>query len=620
MEETLILGLVAVIALGTLAQWAAWRLRIPSILVLIVVGFLVGPIAGLLDPDALLGELTLPLVSLAAAVVLFEGGLTASLAEIRSVAGPVRRLVTLGLLVTWLAISGAAYLFLGLSPGMSLLLGAILVVTGPTVIGPLLRHVRPKGKIGSILKLEGIINDPFGAVLAILVFQGLRADRIEHAVGVVTLGVVKSIFAGLLPGLAGAGLLYLLLRRNQLPDFLRNTASLALALAVYVAANLMQSESGLLAVTVMGIAMASQKRVRMDSIEEFSGHLRTVLISALFIVLAARIDLDEFEGLPFGIVAFLAAVLLARPLMVLVSTIRSGISWRDKAMLSSVAPRGIVAAAVSSVFGMRLLAAGHEDAEMLMPVTFLVIVTTVALYGLGAAPMATLLGLREKDPQGVLFVGAGPLSRAVARAVDKCGFRTILIDSDWSSVTQARSEGLRVAHGSAMSEELLNRIDLEGVGKLFAMTRSDGVNTLAAVHFRKLFGEDDVYQVRPSGDTSRDKGAYASHLHGGHVAWGKRYNELMEWVYRGAVVKTTQLTESFGWLDYLAHYGDTAIPLMAVSAPGDKLRVLGEEAKTPMSGETVISLVMPSRDRQTMTSQSGERPIGPLRESQTGVA
>lgn len=606
--EQLILGLVAVIALGTVAQWVAWRLGVPSILVLILVGFVAGPVTGLVQPDQLLGQLTLPLVSLAAAVVLFEGGLTASIEEIRSVAAPVRRLVTVGLVITWALITLASWAFLRLSVSLSLLLGAILVVTGPTVIGPLLRHVRPRGRLGSILKLEGILNDPFGAVLAILVYQAIRVERLEHAVAVVALGVLKSIVAGVVPGLAGAAILYFLLRKNLLPDFLRNTMSLALALSAYVAANMLQPESGLLAVTIMGIALASQKKVRTESIEEFSEHLRTVLISALFIVLAARIEIEQFMVLDWGILWFLLAVIfVVRPAMVFLSTVRSGLSWKEQTMVAGMAPRGIVAAAVSSVFGLRLLNAGVPGAEELMPVTFLVIVATVGVYGLGSMPLARALRLRERNPQGILFVGAGVLPRSIARAVQESGFRVLLIDSDWSSVAQARAEGLPAEHGSALSEEVLNRINLEGIGKLFAMTRSDGVNTLAAVHFRKLFGEQGVFQVRPTGETAREKEKYAQHLRGQFLARGLRYPELLERVYRGGVVKVTALTSSFDWREFKRHYGDKSVPLIAVSDDRKHLRVLTEESAEPKPGERVISLVMPEPARR-QTPQRKERP------------
>ncbi len=613
MHESIIVGLVAVIALGTVAQWAAWRLRIPSILLLIVVGFLAGPVAGLVRPDQLFGELTVPVVSLAAAVVLFEGGLSASFEEIRKVAGPVRRLVTLGIVLTWTLSAAAAWFFLDFSVGLSLLLGAVLVVTGPTVIGPLLRHVRPRGRLGSIIKLEGILNDPLGAVLAILVFQAIRADRIEHAVAVVALGVLKSIVAGVASGLGGAATLYLLLRKQLLPDFLRNTMSLALALTAYAVSNQLSTESGLLAVTVMGIALASQKKVRIESIEEFTEHLRTVLISALFIVLAARIEIAQLASLHFGIVLFLLAmVVLVRPVMVGVSTVGTDLAWREKVLIAGMAPRGVVAAAVASVFGLRLLEAGHAGAEELMPVTFLVIVTTVAVYGLGAVPLANLLGLREQNPQGVLFIGAGILPRAIARVVSDSGFRVLLVDNDWSSVAQARAEGLPAEHGSALSEEVLDRLDLEGIGKMFAMTRSDGVNTLAAVHFRKVFGDAGVFQVRPTGETAREKEKYAVYLRGQFLARGLRHPDLLERLYRGARVKVTPLTESFDWSSFRRHYGDQAVPLMAVSDAKKQLRVLTEEAADPKPGEKVISLVTAAAlRRRPDAEESGIRRTAP---------
>ena len=438
MHQETINGIVTLVALGAGSQWIAWRLRIPSILVLLTVGFIAGPLTGFFAPDEVLGSLVFPFVSLAAAVVLFEGGLTASWEEIKGVATPVRRLIVLGIPITWAILSTAGHYLLGLRVELALLLGAILVVTGPTVIGPLLRHARPRGSVGSVLKLEGIINDPIGAILAVLVFQGIRAEEIDRAFTVVSAGILKAALVSALLGLVAAFLFVRFRERDVLPEFLHNAVVLPCALVVYAGANQIQEESGLLAVTIMGIALASQKRVSMEQSLEFTEHVRILLISTLFILLTARMDLSDITELPIAALAFVAVVIfVARPASVLLSTVGSGLSVRERIFLSAMAPRGVVAAAVSSLFALELVETGYEEASILMPVTFAVIALTVLTSGLSAVPLLRRLGLAQKKPQGVLIVGADRVGRTVAQALRQHGFRALLVDSDQGKVEEA---------------------------------------------------------------------------------------------------------------------------------------------------------------------------------------
>jgi len=278
-------------------------MRMPSILFLLVFGFLAGPVTGLLDPDALLGELLLPIVSISVAIILFEGGLTLRLEELREIGGVVLALVTLGAIVTWSLAAAAAHFVLGLEVQVAVLLGAVLVVTGPTVIGPLLRHVRPTGRVADILKWEGIVIDPIGALLAVLVFEAL---------------------------LVGA----------------------------FVLSNHLQAESGLFAVTLMGLVLDNQKHVAVKHILDFKENLSVLIISALFILLSDRLEPSHFSHFGMESVLFLAILIfVARPTSVLTSTLRSDLDWRERLFLSWMAPRGIVAAAVASVFALKLSAA-----------------------------------------------------------------------------------------------------------------------------------------------------------------------------------------------------------------------------------------------------------------------
>ncbi|HHJ06085.1 MAG TPA: sodium:proton antiporter, partial [Anaerolineae bacterium] len=375
MNEHLLISLGSILVLGVGAQWLAWRLRLPSILLLLLFGFIAGPIAGLVDPDELFGRLLFPLVSVSVAIILFEGGLSLRLSEIPKVRGVIFRLITIGTIVTWAIIALAAYYILAMDLALSILLGAILVVTGPTVVGPLLQQIRPRGQAGVVLKWEGILIDPVGVMLAVLIFEAILSDDLYHAPLVVLNGVLLTLLIGVVLGVLSASLMVALLRRHWIPDHLQNGFSLLLAVSAFVASDLLHPESGLLTVTVMGIFLANQKWVSIKHLIEFKESLRVLFIGSLFILLAARLKFEDITGFGWEGPLFMAVlVLLARPLATLVSTWRSELSGRERLFIAWMAPRGIVAASVASIFAFDLVAAGHVRAEQLKPVTFLVIV------------------------------------------------------------------------------------------------------------------------------------------------------------------------------------------------------------------------------------------------------
>ncbi len=383
MAQYVLLGLAGVVALGIAAQWLAWRLRVPSILLLLAFGVAAGPLTGLLRPDELFGRLLLPGVSLSVAVILFEGGLSLKVRELRAIGSDLLRLTTVGALVTWLVSLAAARFLLGFDWPLAALLAAILVVTGPTVIAPILRHLRLGGRVGAVLKWEGIVIDPLGATLALLTFVVARAGGWHGGAAEAALALLRTAVVGGGLGLLGAGLLIVPLARYWIPDALHGAVALAVVFLAFAVANALQEESGLLAVTVMGIGLANQRLAPVRHLIEFKENLTVLLVSCLFILLAAPAP-EDLAALDLRSYLFLAAmVLFVRPASVLLSTIGSAMTWREKAFLCCMAPRGIVAAAVSSVFAQAMADAGFAQAGRMPPVTFLVIVGTVALYGLG---------------------------------------------------------------------------------------------------------------------------------------------------------------------------------------------------------------------------------------------
>ena len=383
-EEALI-GLASVLLLGVGAQWLAWRLRLPSILLLLVLGFLAGPITGFLHPDEIFGEALFPIVSLSVAIILFEGGLTLRLSELPAVGKPMGLLISVGALITWAVAAVAAHYIVGMTWSLSVLLGAILIVTGPTVIGPLLRQIRPTGNVGTILKWEGILIDPVGAVLAVLVFEAILEGEFGQgqAAGAILGGVVETLLIGVALSFLGAAILIIFLRRYWIPDYLQNSVSLMVALSLFALSNVLHPESGLLTVTLMGVLLANQKWVTVKHIVEFKENLQVLLIGGLFILLSSRLDLQSLLAMGWREFAFLAVLIfIARPLSVFASTMGSNFENRSRIFLSWMAPRGIVAASVASLFAFELSVAGVEGAEQLVSMTFLVIIGTVCLVWL----------------------------------------------------------------------------------------------------------------------------------------------------------------------------------------------------------------------------------------------
>ena len=342
MSEHLFIGLTLILVLGIAARWIAWRLHLPSILLLLLSGIMVGPVTGFLNPDEIFGDLLTPLISISVAVILFEGGLSLSIADLREIGSVVRNLVTLGVVVTWAISTGAAYWILGFDITLALLIGAILVVTGPTVVIPLLRHVRPKGQIGSVIKWEGILNDPVGALLAVLIYEAILAGGFHHGPRAVAQEFFESLAAGCFVGFVGAVLIIVLLRYYWIPDFLQNAFSLTMVVSVFAVSNIWKPESGMLATTVMGVVLANQRICAVKHIVEFKENLRVLIISSIFIILAARLELSDLADVGFAGLLFLAVLMLvARPAAVYVSTVGTKLSFEECSFLAWMAPRGI---------------------------------------------------------------------------------------------------------------------------------------------------------------------------------------------------------------------------------------------------------------------------------------
>lgn len=593
MSEHLIIGLTAITFLAISAQWAAWRLKLPSILILLLAGFLVGPILGLLHPDHLLGDLLYPVVSLSVAIILFEGGLSLKIAELKEIGGAVRNLITVAILITWVIVALAAHFVAGFSAAIAILYGAILVVTGPTVIIPLLQQIRPSRRVGSLARWEGIVNDPLGAILAVLVLEAILVGGFPKAIGAELLSILKTVLAALFWGGASAVLLIVLLKNFLIPDHLEEVVTLMLVIVSFTAANLIQRESGLLVVTIFGIILANQKYVSIKHIITFKENLSVLLIAGLFIILSARLDLSVLQHIGLREFAFVAIlILIARPVAIYLSTLGTELNWREKTFLAFLAPRGIVAAAVTSLFSFTLVEVGYSEAERFIPLTFFVIICTVTFYGLLAAPLARRLGVAKKNPQGVLFVGAHDWARQLAAVLHKEGLDVLVVDTNYQNISEARMLGLQTFHGSILSENVSNDLDLSGIGKLFALTVNDEVNALAGLHFSELFGRAEIYQLScDEKGTERDTRLAKEQRSRLLFSAKAHFNFITSLFDQGAVVKKTSLTKDFDYQAYQRLHGDNALPLFVITEAKTLFVYTVDRPLFPKPGQTLISLV-----------------------------
>ena len=594
---------IAGIALcSVLAQWVAWAFRVPAILFLLLTGLILGPFSGVLEPDALLGDLLFPVVSLSVAVILFEGSLTLHFRELKGIGKVVRNLCSIGMITTCLVVSLSAYWILELNWRVAAVLGAVLVVTGPTVIAPLLNSMRPNQDIDRILRWEGIVIDPIGALFAVLVFEAVmlvgQGEVLSHTI----IALFKTLGVGLTIGVVAGWLTTLLIRREWLPFELHKFGILALVLISFTVSNHLSHESGLLAVTVFGIWLANQDELEIDSVLEFKEDLSMILISSLFILLAARLQLSDLMMLHSDVFIFLAIVLfVARPACIAISTFKTDLPIKSRLVLAWIAPRGIVAAAVGSVFALSMVEAGIADAEKMVPLIFTVIIVTVVLQSLTATPLAKLLKVRQPAPNTILIIGANHVARAIARGLKDQNIPVHLSDPAWENCKMARMDGLPCYYGNPQSEHAERYLPLTTIRSVLALSPNRHHNALGVQYFSHFLDEKDVFSLRSSTNhakANKDSATFLSRqiLFGDNGA----YARLSSLIAKGGKVSATRISEEFSWEQY-KDVNSEAIPLFILNGEKSddddspiKIRPFTTNMeKTPQVGERIVALQPP---------------------------
>ncbi|WP_291728484.1 cation:proton antiporter [Bernardetia sp.] len=504
------LQLAGLLVLGFLAQWLAWRIKVPAILPLIIVGLLVGPVSTLftgdegffiskgpklIDGDAIFqGKVLFDVVSLAVGLILFEGGLTLKLSEVKVLGKAVRNIIVIGSIVTMAGGTVAAMLIMDFSVQTALLFGSLIIVTGPTVIGPILRNVKPNFNITTILKWEGILIDPVGALIAILTYEFIISGTGGAQIGWIAFKTFAiTIAVGIAIGWLMAWFVNFLIMRELIPKYLQNIVLLGLVIAAFALSNSIQHESGLLAVTIMGMALVNMKTSNLKEIISFNEDLVIILISFLFVLLSSRIDVVDIELVLTikSFILFAVVVFVLRPLSVFLSTWGTNLTLKEKLFISYISPRGIVTAAVASIFSISLFQSKDyiiplDEASMLLPLVFLVIVGTVVLQGLTAKPIAKLLGVTRKDPNGVVFLSADESARFVAKIIQKYNIPVLLADTSKANTREASMQQIPVYEGSILNEEAWEEVDFAQYGQLWAMTPNAEINALAC----RIVGEE----------------------------------------------------------------------------------------------------------------------------------
>ncbi|PKA82958.1 sodium/proton antiporter (CPA1 family) [Ulvibacter sp. MAR_2010_11] len=508
------LELAGIIILGILAQWVAWKFKIPAILPLILIGLLVGPISTLITEDGsqwirpiwnnesglFPGENLFYFVSLAIGIILFEGSLTLKRGEISKVGPVIGKLISLGATITFIGAGLAAHFVFGLNWRISFLFAALIIVTGPTVITPILRNIPLKKDVSAVLKWEGILIDPIGALVAVLIFEFITIGGNVGYSKQALLEFGKILLIGFSFGITGGFALYQAVKRKIIPHYLLNVVSLSIVLMVFVLSDLFAHESGLLAVVVMGMYLGNSDLPSLKELLYFKESLSVLLISILFILLAANISLDDLLLVYNWKTAILLAIVIfvLRPLSVFVSTHGSTLKTNEKVFISWVGPRGIVAAGIASLFGTKLVISGEPGAEYITPLVFAVVLTTVLLNATTARFFAKVVGVFLKTSEGILIVGASKASRLIATYLQKNNRHVVLVDSNRQSISMAKELGLEAINANIYSSELADNIELSDVGYLLAMTGNDEINKHAINRFGKEFGETGIFRLMNS--------------------------------------------------------------------------------------------------------------------------
>lgn len=582
-------------ALGVGAQWLAWRLQLPGIVLMLLAGVIAGPVLGILDPARDIGPLVAPMVSVAVAIILFEGGLTLNFHQLSDAATGVKRLVFVGAPLGWLTSAMALHYGAGLGWQASAVFGGIMIVTGPTVIAPLLRQAKLGRRPAALLQWEAIVNDPIGALAAVLGFELVvvlnTTETVSHAAQVLALGVVVATILGALGGYGIARAF----KQGWVPEYMKVPVLFVVLIAIFAASDTVLHESGLLAVTIMGVVIANAELPSYTELRRFKEHATVLLVSGVFILLAASLDFSTLGQLNWRAALFVASViLLARPATVLISLLGTDLPWRERVLIAFTGPRGVVLVAVAGLFGERLAALGVADGALVAPLAFVLVAVTVVLHGFTLTPFARALGLAGAAVPGVLLVGGSRFSLALAQALGKAAVPVLIADPNRARLRAARQAGVNTFYGDVLSEAAEHNLELAQYGRIIALSDNDAYNTLVTTDLGPEFGRDNIFQLaRHKGDLARN--ALPSSLGGRAFVAGHNFDELEANMRAGHDMRCTRLSEEYGLEDWKADAPE-AVMVMAIDPKGNPRLPSGDKA-LPLDADWQVIWLDPKGNR-----------------------
>ena len=609
------IALIGVLGIG--AQWLAWKLQRPAIVLMAIAGLIFGPLIGWLltlnlpaylidildvfrlDPKNDFGDLYRPMIGLAVAIILFEGGMTLRFKDLGDARQAVIRMVIVAGPIAWLLGTCASRYIVGLPWDISAMVGGLFVVTGPTVIMPLLRQAHLKSRPANVLKWEGIVNDPLGALFAVGGYEFIRFTMME---GSIYLAFGKLAFAAILGTvvgiISGYGLAWAF-RRGHIPEYLKAPVVLAWVLAIYVLANNMADETGLLAVTALGMTMANTKFASMVEMRRFKENIAIILVSGVFVILTATLTPEVLKAFltEWRVLAFvLAMMLIVRPIAVMFSTLFSGLHWKESLLISIIAPRGVVAVAVAGLFAAELTALGRPEGELFVPLAFALVFATVLFAGFFIGPIAKALDLAAGGGDGVMIVGANPWSLGLAKALKEMDIKVLVADTNWRRLRGARLEGHATFYGEVLSENADFRLDHSAFNHLIAATPNDAYNALVCVEFAPELGRHRVFQVT-SGDNDEDDADTIAFTSRGRTlsSRGRSFDSLTRDWWGGWRFRSTTLSEEYTLDDLYKDRGDD-LDLILAKKPEGGLDFIQPGKESRAAGSTVLSFC-PVKDK-----------------------
>ncbi|MEM1132169.1 MAG: sodium:proton antiporter [Pseudomonadota bacterium] len=603
--DSLMVKIALIGALGIGAQWVAWRTGRPAIALMLIVGIIAGPVLGIIKPENDFGALLDPIVKLAVAVILFEGGLSLNFKDLRVAGWAVSRLVFIGVPVGWGLGTAAAYYIAGLSLPVAALFGGILVVTGPTVIGPMLRNLRVGARVRDILKWEGIVNDPIGALLAVGIYAYITYDKGGAMANVAFDVLGASFLAGLIGGALGYAMTWLF-PRGYVPEYLKAPILLIVVILGFVLADLIMHETGLITVTIMGVVMANREYYSSRALHRFKEDLSVLLISGVFILLSAQLDWATVEKFQIQFILFLLVLLfVVRPVTVFTSLLFSSVPWREQVFIGWIAPRGIVAVAITGLFAKRLVNSGYEDAEALVALSFGVVIATIFAHGFSARWVAQRLGIEEGDGKGVMLVGANRWTLELGSFLKSLDIPVTISDTSYFALRGARQRELDIHNGDILDEALDDMVDLGAYQHLIVATDNDSYNQLLSSDLGPEAGYDHISAVSVDSN-SENSGERTSR---GRILLesGTSYADLIDHARDGWVFSRTRLTEKFTYEDFRANLEEDEEPV-AILKPNQKLLFFSAQARPIIEeGDQIISFIKPDSPEERKASRGQDK-------------